>query len=188
MGLFDKFIGMMGGDEYDDEEDMLDEPVAEGLKSDNHPLASNKSGSGKNSINAKDSQLLDTSTLSGFRNRKNQPSASPTATAAGSPVLSIHTQKQVRVVVVEPKSFDESQNIAEHLKSHRTVVLNLEKTDSVLAQRIVDFVSGTTYALNGNMQKVGKAIFLFVPNNVDISGDLSFRISETGLTWPGFTN
>ena len=176
MGLFDKFIGMMGGEEYDDEEDemMVSEPLAEEPESVAHASGRNAAGRSAARNAAKEPPFADLSGMTGSLSRK-----------SSSPVVSIHTQKQVRVVVVEPKAFDESQNIAEHLKSHRTVVLNLEKTDSALAQRIIDFVSGTAYALNGNMQKVGKAIFLFVPNNVDISGDLSFRMSENGLIWPG---
>ncbi|MCL1790004.1 MAG: cell division protein SepF [Peptococcaceae bacterium] len=174
MGLFDKIIGMMGGEEFDEDDDeMMGDMVSDEQEEPDLPSRA----SGKNTRNAatpKGAQLSDISSLT-----------SPLSRKVSSPVVSIHTQKQVRVVVIEPKSFDESQNIAEHLKSHRTVVLNLEKTDSILAQRIIDFVSGTAYALNGNMQKVGKAIFLFVPNNVDISGDLSFRMSENGLIWPG---
>ncbi|ADY55023.1 Cell division protein sepF [Syntrophobotulus glycolicus DSM 8271] len=101
-----------------------------------------------------------------------------------SPVVSIHTQKQVRVMIVEPSSFEETQNIAEHLKSRRAVVVNLEKTDSSITQRIVDFVCGTTYALGGNMQKIGNGIFMFVPNNVDISGETSFKMTDREIIWP----
>jgi cell division inhibitor SepF len=99
------------------------------------------------------------------------------------PVVSIHTQKQVRVVVVEPVSFEEAQGIAEHLKARKSVILNLERTDIALSQRLVDFISGTTYALGGNMQKVGNGIFLFVPNNVDISGELSFKNGDKDFSW-----
>lgn len=100
-------------------------------------------------------------------------------------VVSIHSQKQVKVVVLEPTTFEDSQNIADQLKNRRPVIVNLENTDRNLAKRIVDFVSGTTYALGGNMQKVGQGIFLFVPNNVDISGETHEGIKEKGLfTWP----
>lgn len=101
----------------------------------------------------------------------------------GAQVVSIHTQKQVKVVVLEPTSFDESQNIADQLKSRRPVIVNLETVDHNLAKRIVDFVSGATYALGGNMQKVGQGIFLFVPNNVDISGESHDEIKEKGFSW-----
>lgn len=98
-------------------------------------------------------------------------------------VVSIHTQKQVKVVVLEPTSFDESQNIADQLKNRRPVIVNLENADHGLAKRIVDFVSGATYALGGNMQKVGQGIFLFVPNNIDISGESHETIKEKGFSW-----
>ena len=99
-------------------------------------------------------------------------------------VVSIHTQKQMRVVVMEPNSFEEAQNIADQLKARRPVIVNLENSEKVLAKRIVDFISGTTYALNGNMQKVGNGIFLFVPNNVDISGEMRGELKDKGLFWP----
>jgi len=99
-------------------------------------------------------------------------------------VVSIHSQKQMRVVVFEPKSFEDSQNIADQLKNRRPVIINLENAEKVLAKRIVDFISGTTYALNGNMQKVGNGIFLFVPNNVDISGEMRSAVSERTIIWP----
>jgi cell division inhibitor SepF len=101
----------------------------------------------------------------------------------GAQVVSIHTQKQIKVVVMEPANFEESQNIADQLKNRRPVIVNLENTERNLAKRIVDFVSGATYALGGNMQKVGNGIFLFVPNNVDISGEMKDDLKEKGFFW-----
>ncbi|WP_347488303.1 cell division protein SepF [Desulfoscipio sp. XC116] len=99
-------------------------------------------------------------------------------------VVSLHSQRQMRVSVVEPKSFDEVQVIADNLKNHRPVIVNLEQAEPELAKRVVDFVSGATYALDGSMQKVGKGIFLFVPSNVDIEVDLKEQIKEKGiLNW-----
>lgn len=86
-------------------------------------------------------------------------------------VISMHAQRQVRVVVVEPRSFEEVKGITDNLKNRRPIIVNLEQADAGLAQRVVDFLSGATYALNGSMQKVGSGIFLFVPNNMDISSD-----------------
>lgn len=98
-------------------------------------------------------------------------------------VVSIHSQKQMRVVVMEPGSFEEAQNIADQLKLRRPVIVNLENAEKTLAKRVVDFISGTTYALNGNMQKVGNGIFLFVPNNVDISGEMRDDLKGKGIFW-----
>jgi len=99
-------------------------------------------------------------------------------------VLSLHAQRQVRVVVVEPRAFDEVQGIADNLKNRRPVIVNLEQAEPDLAKRIVDFISGATYALNGSLQKVGSGIFLFVPNNMDIASDLKDPQKEKGIfTW-----
>ncbi len=87
-------------------------------------------------------------------------------------VISMHSQRQVRVVVSEPRTFDETRSITDNLKNRRPVIVNLEHAEAELAQRVVDFVSGATYALSGSMQKVGNGIFLFVPNNMDISSEL----------------
>jgi cell division inhibitor SepF len=101
-------------------------------------------------------------------------------------VLSLHTAKQFRVVVSEPTSFDDSQGIAEHLKSRRQVIINMEATDKEVAQRILDFISGACYALDGRVQKIGEGVFLFAPHNVDITSE----VKETGwqqsaLPWMG---
>jgi len=98
-------------------------------------------------------------------------------------VLSIHTQRQVRVVVVEPRVFDEVQSIADHLKSRRPVIINLEKAEPELARRVVDFISGATYALNGSTQKVGNGIFLFVPSNMDIASEIKEHTGRVVVPW-----
>lgn len=93
-------------------------------------------------------------------------------------VVSLHTQRQMRVVVVEPRVFEEVQGIADNLKNHRPVIMNLEKVDADLARRVVDFVGGATYALNGSMQKIGSGIFISVPDNVDIASELKEKQLE----------
>ncbi|MGI6648063.1 MAG: cell division protein SepF [Bacillota bacterium] len=101
-------------------------------------------------------------------------------------VLSLHAPKQLRVVVTEPISFDESQALAEHLKSRRQVVLNLENTDKDVAQRIIDFISGACYALDGHVQKIGDGVFLFAPHNVDITSEVKQQNSnQSPLPWLG---
>lgn len=78
-------------------------------------------------------------------------------------------KQQMKVIVVEPFSFDDAQHIADHLKNRKPVVVNFENTDKEVAKRMIDFISGTTYALSGNIQKVGHEIFLCAPQNVDVS-------------------
>lgn len=78
-------------------------------------------------------------------------------------------QKQIKVMVVEPFTFDDAQHIADHLRNRKPVVVNFENTEKEVAKRMIDFISGTTYALSGTIQKVGNNIFLCAPSNVDVT-------------------
>ena len=78
----------------------------------------------------------------------------------------------MEVCVIKPTNVDDSREITETLLSGRTVILNLEGLDLEAAQRIIDFTSGATFAIDGNLQKISNYIFLITPTTVDISGDL----------------
>ncbi|RYL92884.1 cell division protein SepF [Sporolactobacillus sp. Y61] len=86
-----------------------------------------------------------------------------------------NVHRQEKVVLVEPKSFDEVQDIVAHLKNRRTVICSLQTVNKSEGQRILDFMSGTCYALNGQIRKIGKDTFLFAPEYIDISGFISSR-------------
>lgn len=94
-----------------------------------------------------------------------------------------HAQRQVRVVVVEPRNFEEVKEITDNLKNRRAVIVNLEQADAELARRVVDFVMGATYALNGSQQKVGNGVFLFVPANMDIASELKENREKGIFSW-----
>ncbi|WP_054027980.1 cell division protein SepF [Bacillus sp. FJAT-28004] len=93
-------------------------------------------------------------------------------------VVSIHSQKNVRVVLSEPRSYDEAQEIADHLRSRRAVIVNLQRVRNDLAVRIVDFLSGTVYALGGSISKLGPNIFLCTPDSVEIQGAITEMLAE----------
>lgn len=78
----------------------------------------------------------------------------------------------MEVCVIKPTSVEDAREITETLLAGRTVILNLEGLDLEVAQRIIDFTSGATFAINGNLQKISNYIFLVTPTNVEISGDL----------------
>lgn len=88
-------------------------------------------------------------------------------------IVSIHSQKNVRVVLNEPRSYEETQEIADHLRSRRPVIVNLHRVRPDQAMRIVDFLSGTVYALSGSISKIGHNIFLCTPDSVEIQGSIS---------------
>ena len=87
-------------------------------------------------------------------------------------LLNLHAQKQLEIVVLQPRSFDDARSAADYLKMRRPVVVNLQGSPPDLARRIVDFTSGVTYALDGHLLRVGEDIFLFTPAHVAITADV----------------
>ena len=78
-----------------------------------------------------------------------------------------------KMILLEPRAFSEAQTIADYLKSRNTVVVNLKRVTPEIAKRVVDFLSGSVYAIGGDLQKLGNGIFLCTPNNVDVEGKIS---------------
>ncbi len=84
-------------------------------------------------------------------------------------VVSIHSNKMMKVVISEPTKFEEVQDLADHLKNRKQLILNFEKTPPDVAQRLADFLCGTIYALDGQFQQLGTYIYVFAPNNMEFS-------------------
>lgn len=78
-----------------------------------------------------------------------------------------------KMILLEPRAYSEAQQIADHLKKRNTVVVNLKRVTADQAKRIMDFLSGTIYAIKGNIQKIGSGIFLCTPNNIDVQGKIT---------------
>ena len=83
-----------------------------------------------------------------------------------------------KMILFEPRAYSESQQIADYLKKRNAVVVNLKRVTPDQAKRIVDFLSGTLYAINGGLQKLGTGIFLCTPNNVDVEGSITDEAKE----------
>jgi len=86
-------------------------------------------------------------------------------------VVAMHAISQLNVVVSMPESFEDARDIADHLKQKRPCIVNLEAVENVVSRRIVDFLGGAVYAVDGNMQRVSSGIFLLTPYDVNIMGD-----------------
>ena len=97
--------------------------------------------------------------------------ASTRRTPGSNKVVNIHTTAQMQVVLVKPDRFDNVSDIAEHLRSKHAVVLNLESTNKDVARRLVDFLSGCAYALDGKIKKIAISTYIITPYNVDFVGD-----------------
>lgn len=78
-----------------------------------------------------------------------------------------------KMILLEPRAFSESQQIADYLKKRNTVVVNLKRVTSDQGKRIIDFVSGCLYAIGGSMQKLGDGIFLCAPKNMNVQGKMT---------------
>lgn len=152
MGIFDKMLDAMklgDEDDYDDYEDDFDEEEEEVERK---PLF--KRSSDEESEKKSNTGMATVSRFTTMRGGKKNNSSS------------------MEVCVIKPSSFEDAREIAETLLADRTVILNMEGLDLGLAQRIIDFISGACYAIDGNLQKVSNYIFIVTPSNVDISGDL----------------
>ena len=103
---------------------------------------------------------------------------------ARAPVFSLHTQRTMEIVVLEPGAYDEAQSAADYLKTNRPIVVNLREAQKDLGRRVVDFLSGVTYALDGHMQRVGDEIFLFTPRQVFITAEQVREETRSGSLFP----
>jgi len=89
-------------------------------------------------------------------------------------VVGLATARQPsRMILSEPRTLDDAQEIADHLKARRPVLVNLQRVRQDVAVRLVDFLSGTVYALNGGINKVGPGIFLCTPDHVEVVGTIT---------------
>lgn len=96
-------------------------------------------------------------------------------------VVNIHATTQLQVVLVKPERFDNVSEIADHLRDKHSVLLNLENTDRNIARRLVDFLSGCAYAVDGKIKKVAASAYLLTPYNVEIVGDLVEELENNGV-------
>ncbi|NLY18637.1 MAG: cell division protein SepF [Clostridiaceae bacterium] len=96
-------------------------------------------------------------------------------------VLNLNNHSGTQVVVLSPHNINDAKEICDHLRSNRSIVMNVEDIEIQIAQRIVDFLSGAVYSLDGNIQKVSSGIFLATPSSVDILGDIKEDLHSKGV-------
>jgi len=113
----------------------------------------------------------DTPTMSGSRFDEDFGFGTKTSSSQNSKVLSIAATTHLQVIVVKPQRYSEAAEIAEHLKSKKTVVLNLENTNKEVGNRLLDFLGGVAYASDGELKRISNTTYMIVPYNVEISGD-----------------
>lgn len=87
-------------------------------------------------------------------------------------VVGMLGMQQVKVIISQPSTFEQSEEICEHLKEKKSIIVNLEYVNKDVARRIVDFISGAVYGLDGNIQKISNSIFLVAPFNYEITNEV----------------
>ena len=106
--------------------------------------------------------------------------AAPVSTSAGfkGQVVSMATGIKQEVVLFRPTSFNDTSKAADDLRNRKAVLLNLENVDKAMSRRVVDFLSGCVYAVDGSVKKVAQSAYLFCPHNMDVVGDLEALQAE----------
>ena len=96
-------------------------------------------------------------------------------------VVNLNNNAAMQVILVKPDRFDTVSEIADHLRDKKSIVLNLESTNKDVARRLVDFLSGCAYALDGKIKKVAISTYILTPYNVEIVGDLVEELENSGI-------
>ena len=159
-----KFAQPYSDEDYDDYED--EEEVTEFAEEEAAPVAQKK----RRSPFAPAESLESTT-----------PAAKPvttTGTGFGGQVVNMASGKQ-EVVLFHAKTFDDAARAADDLRRKKAIILNMENVDKSLTRRVVDFLSGAIYALDGSVKKVAQSTYLFCPHNMDVIGDLENIKNET---------
>lgn len=110
-----------------------------------------------------------------------EPRQGASRTERKSKLVQMPGNATMKMIVYQPSSYSDTQSIIDNIKSRKPVVINLETLEYDVAQRVLDFISGALYALNGSIFKVSKSIFVLAPSNVGISGNVADDTKSKGL-------
>lgn len=162
MSVLDKFLNVMRLNPDDDDDDFYNEDYFDDFEEEKPSRKSFR----KEKVEPEDDYYEEEAKVSSLKEKqvKTTPKVTPMR----------NTRKQgggMEVCVIKPTSVEDAREITETLLLNRTVVLNVEGLDLEIAQRIIDFTSGSCFAISGNLQKISNYIFIITPPNVDISGD-----------------
>ena len=119
-----------------------------------------------------------------FASAERESEPAPAASASASTgfsghVMNMNSGNKQEVVLFHAKAFDDAAKAADELRKRRAVILNMENVDKSLTRRVVDFLSGSVYALDGSVKKVAQSTYLFCPHNMDVVGDLETMQAES---------
>ena len=160
MGVFDKFKELVGIEEIDEDDLDYEDEEVKSIIPDKEPADLSKERAVERPLRP-----------AAPARSESAPAPRPTATAR-------ITSTGLKLVVTEPTGFEESPKLVDSLKARKPVIINLENLETDVARKIFDFLSGATYALNGNVQKVANNIFIFAPENVDVAYNMNQKAKD----------
>ena len=172
-------------DLFDDEIDLVEPPKQKKDKVKmEKPTASKPQNSSYASAAATASDDVDYDTGSSFakRSRSSRP-ASRSTSGSSNKVVSMNSRGS-EVYVIKPQEFNEAQTVTDFLKDGKTIVINMEGIELTAAQRIIDFIGGACYALDGTLQAISSNIFIAAPQDIEVSGDLRDEILNESTVSP----
>ncbi|MFV0635093.1 cell division protein SepF [Mitsuokella sp.] len=170
MNVIDKICGKFGLSDPDEEAKLAEAEAEE--------EAAKRERSQKRPYGEKEEEELGNN-----RERQEKEADNVVNLRSGTSVRENVVAAQMKVIIIEPKTFDDAQQVANNLRERKPVVINFEHTDAESAKRIIDFISGTTYALNGEIKKVGHNVFLCAPSNVNVTYTEEERKVSTEMPW-----
>lgn len=176
MKFFDKIMDSLeifGEEEISEEELQAEEKSAAEKKEKRSSLFAKKTPQAAEQAKEEAEQPKKRSSVLNFKGAVEQQETPRAEGKMGSRTLNMPVaNKLVTVVVLEPVGFDDSQKIADYLRNNQPVVVNFANADNVVAKRMTDYLSGTVYALGGNIKKLSRNIVICAPKNTDIDSDL----------------
>jgi Uncharacterized protein conserved in bacteria len=179
--IFKNFLNSMKLTEDDDDDEYLDDFEMEEKKTKRAERRELKNEKAEETVKNQVFAAQQTIAASDFKKEK----VAKMERSAVSKVVPIRTTpKGLEVCIMKPTSFEDSQEICDTLLTGRATVINLEGFDDKLAQRTMDFISGSVYAINGKLHRISNCIFIVSPDTVDISGDYLDLIQESGFEPP----
>jgi cell division inhibitor SepF len=116
-----------------------------------------------------------------YEEEYDEPEEEPRVSRRKPKVVPMPSSGRMRMLVFQPNSYEEAESIIDNLKARKPVIMNLDELEIELAQRILDFVGGAVYSLNGDIKKVARSIFVVAPSNVDVSQNIDERSSRDGF-------
>ena len=114
----------------------------------------------------------------GFAPVPDAASSNAPATGFSGQILNMNASNKQEVVLFRPGTFNDTSKAADDLRNRKAVIVNMENVDKAMARRVVDFLSGCVYALDGDVKKIAQSAYLFCPHNMDIVGDLETLQAE----------